>query len=482
MSNSVAKKLFSGAFWVGFQTVGMKIFSIASQLILAWILIPEDFGKFSLVLSITAFSLILQSFGFTDILISRGKAFSLLYNLSQSICLVLAIGSWILTVLFAIIGGILYEDQELTWLIVIYSFTTPFITMALVPESKVRIDLRFKELSIIQLLQLFFVQLLIVIFAFCGLGVYSFVIAPVPIAIIRFWYLYRITNLPFQFNFTLRRWWHIGINSSWGLVHALCQRIILQADYLLLGLVVTKAILGIYYLAYSLSVQAVGLLTNALTPVLFPVLVTIPKEDTEKLHTILRQMILTFSMLGMPFAIWQCVAAEPLILLFLEDKWKDTIPLVQILSIGIGFHVVGSLWMVSVRIRSAFRQQAMYSIFATLIFLGVLIPSVLLYNSVGTAAGVSIFHIISSPLLLYYANRHFRITFQYIIKSLLTYFGISILIFGFGFYTVHYYNLSIVWSFIINVVVSPLLYILILYTFDKKFKALVLKFKGIIKR
>ena len=72
------KKIFNGIVWIFLQTISMKLIALISQLVLVWILSPEDFGKIALVNSITIFSNLIQQFGLQDVLIKRGKSFFLL--------------------------------------------------------------------------------------------------------------------------------------------------------------------------------------------------------------------------------------------------------------------------------------------------------------------------------------------------------------------------------------------------------------------
>ena len=65
----------------------------------------------------------------------------------------------------------------------------------------------------------------------------------------------------------------------------------------------------------------------------------------------------TFCFLGMPFAMWQVVTAKPLVYLILEPEWYESVLLIQVLSIGIAFHVSASLWPTALKIQSKFNLK-----------------------------------------------------------------------------------------------------------------------------
>lgn len=477
MSSSLTKNIYSGAKWTGLQVVGMKVFSALGQIILAWILAPEDFGKIALTLSITSFAFLFQNFGLQDVLVNRNKFFNTILPLAQSISLVAGIFCFLITLLLAFIGAFIYEDNEILYLILIYSLSIPFDTFSVIPDSKLRIDLRFKDLSYVQLLNSFFTQLLIIGLALMSFGVYSFVIAPVIISVLRFLYLNYLADINPIFKITFRKWRHVVYNSSWGFLHSLCQKIIQQSDYLILGLFVTKGVVGVYYLAYSLSVQVIGFVVNSISPVLFPTLMKIPKDKREDIKLLLLKITSYLSMIGMPFAIWQAANAEPLIRIFLEDKWIDTIPMIEVLSLGIGFSVVGTLWTLSLKLRAEFKKQALYSVYSSFFLLALLVPLTYYYEEQGTIIAVALYHFIATPLLLKNSFKHYKVSLAEILIPIYKYFILSMAVFGLFYYLVKYFDFNLYINLLLNGLVAPCVYVTILYYIDIRFKELILKYK-----
>ncbi|MBC2839279.1 oligosaccharide flippase family protein [Robiginitalea sp. SC105] len=474
----ISRNLLFGAKWISVQIVLSKIFSILGQFALAWILLPDDFGKMAMALSITSFAFLFQNFGLQDVLINRGKSFNVLLPLSQSISLVTGLLCLLVTVGLGFLGGIIYEDIQITHLVLIYSLSVPFNALSTVSESKLRIDLRFKEVSKVQIKYDFLNQLLILGLALFSFGVYSFVISPVILSILRLLYLNNLADIKITKRLTLRRWKHLVSNSSWGFLHAASQRVIQQADYLVLGLFVIKATVGIYYLAYSLSVQVIGFVVNSITPVLFPTLMKIPKSRSGEIPPLLVKFVIFLSMAGMPFALWQAATAQPLVTLFLEEKWNPTIPLIQMLSLGIGFSVIGTLWPLSLKLRGDFRKQAKYSIFSALLFLGLIIPFTYAYSVKGTIISVAIFHVFASPFLTIRALKFYGVDWYEVLSPILKYFAISMLVFGFCFFLSREYIENLYLVLLINGIFAPVIYLLILYLSDSYFHELLIMLKA----
>ena len=467
--SKIKSSIISGFLWTGIQTVGSKLISLVAQLILAWLLLPEDFGKISIAFSITSIIIVIQNFGLTDVLVSRGKMFYHIYNLAKSISSVVAFIAITLAVIFSFIVGYIYADNDITNLILIFSLSIPFNTLSVVPDSKLRIDLKFKELSTIKFFEFFISQGLIIVFVLLGYGIYSFVFGPLISSVLRYFWLSKEANCSHRFKFTLNHYLYLFGNSIYGFFHSIFQTIIRHSDYLILALFVSQTDVGIYFMAYSLSVQAVGLLVNSLSPILFPALMKIPKNETEKIKIILLKVTGIYALFGMPFALWQASIADSLISIFFNNKWTDTILLVQILSFGIGFTVASSLWAPALRIKSKYKTQAFYSLLSLLFFISLIVPFSYSGGKEGLALSVTIYLIISGPILLFYSFRYYDISFSELFHPLLKYFSLSIMIFGTCYFFTHQFNLNDMIKLLINGVMSPVIYFGILFLVDKDF-------------
>lgn len=467
-----------GSAWMFFQAVGMKVFSFLGQLVLAWLLAPDDFGRVSLVYGLTGIALLIQNFGLSDVLISRSSSFSLWQQKAQSLSVVVALVSWIVVIGFGLGGSILYHDLELFYLIAIYSLAIPFNALNTVADGKLRIDLRFKELSFIQVAQVFFTQLLTILLAFFEFGVYSFVIPPVLVAFGKYLYCHQISHVSLFFRYSLVRTRYLIVNSSWGFVYSATQRVTQQFDYLILGLFVDKGGVGLYYMAYSLSVQVIGLLVNSLVPALFPTLSGISKQDSNQVRQIMFQMFQVMAMIGMPFAFLQVIVARPLVQLLLSEKWLPSIPLVEILSVGIGFHIMSSLWAVSMRIRSDFKGQAMLSIYGTMFFL--LVVSIFTYYSGerGTAWAVTVYHVIVDPVFICVAFMQLNIPPWKILVQTFKYTVLSGVIFSLIYYLSDAMAMWI--QLAIRTIMAPTIYFVVLYFMDAEFRLFFQKVKNLL--
>src|SRR4051812_45046920 len=188
------------------QTGATKLTSILGQIVLAWLLLPEQFGLISLVYTVTSIGMIIQQFGLNDVLVRRQKSFNNWLPLSFGISWVFGLISFLLLLILGFVGSRVYHDHNIFILVSFYAFTTPMDALSVIPLTKLRIDLNFKMLSLIRVMETFMTMLLTVILAYAGFGVYSFVIPPLVVSAVSLIVKYRLTHIKIHFNLHLRRW------------------------------------------------------------------------------------------------------------------------------------------------------------------------------------------------------------------------------------------------------------------------------------
>jgi O-antigen/teichoic acid export membrane protein len=471
LNNSIVSKIISGAFWTLLQTISLKLISFGSQIVLAWILLPEDFGKIALVYTITNISSLMQQFGLQDVLIKQGKSFNLWYPLSFGLTLFVSILSIIAALVFGFLGGYFYNDVIIFELVLIFAVSIPFQALSLLPDTKMKIELKFKKISVIKIIEMLLIQSGIVVFALNNFGVYSFVIPISIVAILRCVFLFFYTNLKLVYP-SFKRWRYLTYNSLQGLLFAISSRLSMQVDVILLGLISSQLIIGIYFMGMSLSIQVIGFIGLALPSILFPALMSYSGKDLSKVIMPLQKIIIYTALLGVPFACWQATNVKPLISLFLSEKWLPSIAYVQIFSVGMIFRVFSTPWVVPLKLKGDFKIMSVVT-FHSLLLLTIIISIFgYLYGPIGVAIGVSLFYFINTPYLIYKGFQGFNIDYKFMIFNILKIVVISVLSYGIIFVlteNISIFNDSHLLNLLFNTIVSSLLYLFFIFLFMKNF-------------
>ena len=71
--SSLADRTSRGAAWMTVQTILTKVLSLGSQLILARLLLEEDFGLYGLALTVYSFAAMIHQAGIQEVLIHRQR-------------------------------------------------------------------------------------------------------------------------------------------------------------------------------------------------------------------------------------------------------------------------------------------------------------------------------------------------------------------------------------------------------------------------
>src|SRR5688572_5777825 len=177
----LADRTFGGFAWLAAQTVASKAISFAAQIVLAWILVPGDFGYVGLAMTVAAFVGLLQQAGVRDVLIQRQDAAFRRWA-TPAFWMSLALGLVAAAVMAAAapLAAAVFRKPPLEPLILVLAIAAPLQALAVVPTARLQIDLRFKAIAGVTTAAQVLTSVLTVVFAKLGFGAYSFVL-PAPI-------------------------------------------------------------------------------------------------------------------------------------------------------------------------------------------------------------------------------------------------------------------------------------------------------------
>lgn len=105
-----------------------------------------------------------------------------------------------------------------------------------------------------------------------------------------------------------------------------------QLDKILIGNRTNASTMGNYALADEIAVLPISELLAPLGRVLFPAFVKV-KHDSEQLRNIFRKALGVQSLLAIPAGVGLCIVASDVVMLLLGQKWQSSTPLVQILAL-----------------------------------------------------------------------------------------------------------------------------------------------------
>jgi PST family polysaccharide transporter len=401
--------VFAGVGWLLGQNVGMRVIVIASQIVLARILLPSDFASLALAGTVIALFEALISFGVDDVLMQRQRTMRYWARPAFVTSLGLSIASMLLVIACMPVAVHLYEAPVLYSILPIMALGMPLSALSTVPAAALRAALNFRFLATYSAIELAVGQLAVIVLALHGLGVYSFVLPGPVLAAVRAAFFWFVTK-PRLGRLRVRQLRMMGKASSAVFGSRVIGAMVSQGDYFVLGLFASKSEVGAYFFAFRLAVQPVRVLAGSLHSVLVPALAKLRSEPLRQGEAAVSACrILAF--ITMPYCFMQAAVARPLFGLLFGSKWDGAIVPIEILSVGLAFDAVSWISAALLSARGEFRRLFIYQcILGPAFFLLVAVGAhfgaeTAIGASTGVAIAVSLFYVILPPCYSFAAFR-----------------------------------------------------------------------------
>jgi O-antigen/teichoic acid export membrane protein len=399
-----------------------KIVGFVSQIILLYLLGRTDFGVVSLVFAIAMFITVIELAGVGDVLV-RCRRFRTWAIPGFWLSMALGALSCLLIMASAPFAAAIYGKdpsvrRDVFWMLILISPLSLANALSVVPRAKMARELRFRAMAAVNVVNLTLQKVLTVILAALGFGPYSFVI-PLPvtgaiIAAVLWWWL----KPPWALRPQVRRWRYL-VGDSTRLLAAEFGRILLdQIDYILLGLFLAVADVGVYWVGFLFSIQAVQFLMANLTNILFPAFTKLNDDPQRQIQGFLNaQRIL--AMLGVSSCLLQAAVAEPFARLIFPTEWAPSIIVMQILSLSMATRMVSGASFALLKSQGRFTAIVVNRWLSVAILAAVLTVILSLGGGVAAVAvAVSVIGGLIGPITFYSAIRPYNAGWAEVVETL----------------------------------------------------------------
>lgn len=338
---SQRKTALTQGIWGIVNVAAIRMITFIAQIVLAIMLSPREFGVYAVAMAVATIALTLRGAGVTQWQIEGGArqhhergvdAFwlALVWNL--------ALGTAVAAASHPL--GKVFGEDDVGVLIAVIGLSFPLQTPATYFLARLQIQLRIKELTIIELASAVLRNGLMVACAAAGFGAYSFVI-PIPVcylleAVLGYWV---VRESPWRSTPNRDRWPAILRSTSFIMAGTVGTAVGLQGDYVLLGAMAPIAAVGIYYFAYQLTLQTAGLVATNVSRIFTSVLVANePDVRVRKFLTATQFMMLA----GSPAVLLLAAGIVPFETLVWHGKWADATTAVTYLSLGLPLYLLAT--------------------------------------------------------------------------------------------------------------------------------------------
>jgi O-antigen/teichoic acid export membrane protein len=339
MLDSLRKSGKKGMLWSFLIQGGTQVINFIVTVLLARLLLPEQFGLIGMIAVFIAISRALLDGGFISSLIRTKDVDNVDYS---TVFFVNLISSLILYGLLFITAPFIadfYEEKILINIIRVLGVVLIINAFSLVQSTKLNKALQFKTQFKLQLPSLLISALVSIWMAYNDYGVWSLVAKDLIYAMLAtiqlWWYAKWIPSFVFDkdkfryhFNFGYKLSLTQIINTSFNNLYNV-----------IIGKYFSAAQLGYFTRARSLEQLPTGFFYNAFNRVFYPLLSQI-NDDDEQLKRVYSQLMRLVVFIVTPILVYLGVVAEPFFRWLLTEKWLPAVPYFQLLLIsGIFFPI-----------------------------------------------------------------------------------------------------------------------------------------------
>ena len=406
---ALGRRALHGLVWMLAQNLAARACSVFSQLVLAALLRPEDFGVIGLTYTVTSIAAALTNVGLDDVVLQRERALRLWLGPAFWISLSLGLAAGLLVVAASPVAAAVYKAPDLIGLLAILALAMPIGALGNVPAMILRARMQFGTLAICGTFETVGQVLMTVAFAWYGFSAYSFVLPGPIVAALRAAVLWRLAATQPDLRPQWARWRYVVGNTTVNFATRVLVSIINQGDYIVLGLVGSQASVGVYYFGYRLAAQPLWTLAGNFSNVLYPALVQMKSDLARQSRAVLNAATL-LSFCVMPVALLQSAVAEPLITRFFHERWAASIPIIQLLSVGLAFDAVSWVAGTLLNARGEFRAGLRYVVVQLPAFFVFVVVGAQLDGAIGVAWAVGAFYAISQPIYVFRVFRRIGLT------------------------------------------------------------------------
>ncbi|WP_026616978.1 lipopolysaccharide biosynthesis protein [Ensifer aridi] len=386
----------------GAQAVRMLI-QFISVIVLARLLVPEDFGLVASVSPIVAFVGLFQNLGLQQAVIQRKEIAETQLNQVFWISTLVGLICTLVVVALSPAAAVFYNDPRMTAITIAAAAPLLLGSLAALPLALLNRHLKFGQLALNDVYAAVVGLLVTAAAAYLGMGYWSLVIGPAAsaaVALLAAWWATRW--MPGRPDVRIDRdIISFGANlTGFNLVNFFSRNL----DNILIGKFSGPVELGYYDRAYKLLLFPLQNITQPLSRVMIPLMSRI-QEDKARFRDIYLRTNWLLAMVTMPGIAALTLAAQPTVSILFGEQWLPVAPIFAWLGIASLMQPVSSttgwLFICQGDTRTMFRW-GIYSSLTTVLsfFVG------LQWGAVGVAAAYAISgYVLRLPVLAWLLGR-----------------------------------------------------------------------------
>ena len=334
-SESMKSVVIINLFWKLMERGGTQGIQFIVQIILARLLLPEEYGIIAIVTIFITLAGIFVDSGLNTALIQKKDADKV--DFSSVFWVGLALAALLYGILFIVAPflAVFFHQPGLPEVIRILSITLFLGVFNSIQQAMIAIRMEFKKLLMGSMGSVIVSGFIGVGMAYMGFGIWALVGQQISYRIIGTLILLVIVDWKPSGDFSFNRFKKL-YSFGWKLlVSSLINTLYHNLRTLIIGKIYEPALLGFYDRGTSFPGYLITNINGSIQSVLFPALASC-QENQERVRSMIRRSVVTSSFIIFPMMAGLAILAEPMIRVLLTDKWLPAVPFLQMACASYG--------------------------------------------------------------------------------------------------------------------------------------------------
>ena len=322
-------KVISSLFWKFMERISAQVASFLITIVLARMLVPEDYGIVSMILVFITIADVFVTSGFSSSLIQKKDADEKDFSTMFSLSLVSSILIYLILFFCAPYIADFYRMPQLSKILRIFALRLPITAFNSIQHAYISKKLIFKKFFFSTLIGTLISGIVGIIMAYKGFGVWALVVQYLTNSMIDTIVLFITVPWRPKINISFKSAKQM-IKYGWKVTFAeLISNIYTEMRSLVIGRIYTSEDLAYYKKGNQFPELILNNIDSSIGSVLFPA-ISNNNDNKEIVKNMTRKAIKLSTYLVFPMVVGMFVTAELLINLLLTEKWSMAIIFMQI--------------------------------------------------------------------------------------------------------------------------------------------------------
>ncbi len=452
--SSIKQRALGGVIWKFLEKIGKLLIQFCIEIVLARLLMPEDYGIVALITTFITVSDVVIHHGFTSALIQKKQADDIDYSSVFYANLFMAVVMYVILFIGAPFVADFYKQPNLVEIMRVLSLNILIGAFCAVHNSIMARRLEFRKSFFRNISNIITQGIVGITLAYMNFGVWALVYSKLAGTLVGCIVLSVTVKWMPKKMFSFKRLRSLFSYSSKVLGRNLLNSVFNNIHPLIIGKFFAKSELGYYQRGQQIPQVAMTAIDGSINEVMFPTLSKF-QDDILRLKNALRRSMQLSMFVVLPAMCGLIVVAKPLTLILLTEKWLPSVPFMQLSC------VVCMFWPLSARTHAlnaigrsdVTLKMTIIAKIITLIFIFICIR----FGIYAIMLGSIFTSIVTMGITSHYVNKYIHYSFKELAIDLLPTVGISLLMM-IVVYLISLFNLNIWITLCLQIVAGIFVY------------------------